>query len=813
MDDVPVVEPNQHDDVSIVPKPVLVDEDDDPKEEEEEPQEEEYDMEVDIEEDANEPDLTYPYEEVDPLNPLPPASESEHREDSDGLLPGLMRRDINSLFGRMDSLSRRTCGRETTHVLVKKKEKAKDEYYGKLILDLGNEMCSSMEQGTAVMENLVEKLRNAEDKAKCKKLKKELEEARFSNTFLRMHNERIERISLWTRVRAHESIQEMSIEDFCFKERMNKAIDVRLKMRRSPSLNTNTGNDASGSGPVRGQDVAPAVRKCTFAGFIKCNPTAFHGTEGAIKLQRWFEKMERVFGISECAEDKKVKFVAVTLQGHALTWWNAKVATMGLETVNLMPWTKMKQLMNAECLLDHFLCVNVVLLAMLVHVLSSSQVWKGWEQGKGHTRNRCPKKVKQEETGEVCGRAYAIKDAELSKEKRLEDVPVIRDFPEDLPGLPPPRQVEFRIDLVLGAAPIARALYRLASSKMRELSVQLQELLEKGFIRLSSYVGSPWLGTQTEGFKLSHIKFISTDHSKGSNAIGSNYLRYCKEKNVATGANTQPILTCYDCGEQGHTRNQCSKKFKQEEVGEVHAEPKGPNVVTVNYIFEIDLMSIELGTLDIIIGMDWLVKHDAVIIYGEKVVRVPCGNKTLIVKGDKGVSRLKVISYIKARKYVEQGCHLFLAHVTEKKSKEKRLEEVPVIHDFSKVFPEELPGLPPSRQVEFQIDLVPRAAPVARAPYRLAPSEMKELLVQLQELREKGFVCPSSSPWGAPVLFVKKKDGSFRMRIDYHELNKLTVKNRYPLLRIDDLFDQLQGSSMYSKIDLRSSYTLKRKTF
>ncbi|GKA35120.1 putative reverse transcriptase domain-containing protein [Tanacetum coccineum] len=118
----------------------------------------------------------------------------------------------------------------------------------------------------------------------------------------------------------------------------------------------------------------------------------------------------------------------------------------------------------------------------------------------------------------------------------------------------------------------------------------------------------------------------------------------------------------------------------------------------------------------------------------------------------------------------------------------------------------DLPGLPPTRQVEFQIDLVPGAAPVARAPYRLAPSEMKELSEQLKELSNKGFIRPSSSPWGAPVLFVKKKDGSFQMCIDYRELNKLTVKNRYPLPRIDDLFDQLQGSSIYSKIDLRSGY-------
>ncbi|GJW66641.1 reverse transcriptase domain-containing protein [Tanacetum coccineum] len=200
-------------------------------------------------------------------------------------------------------------------------------------------------------------------------------------------------------------------------------------------------------------------------------------------------------------------------------------------------------------------------------------------------------------------------------------------------------------------------------------------------------------------------------------------------------------------------------------------------------------MPVELGSFDAIISMDWLAKYQAVIVCAEKIVRIPWRNETLIIHSDGSnqgnVTRLNIISCTKMQKYMEKGFPIFLAHVTAK---------------------EDLPGLPPTRQVEFQIDLVPGAAPVARAPYRLAPSKMKELSEQLKELSDKGFIRPSSSPWGAPVLFVKKKDGSFRMCIDYRELNKLTVKNRYPLPRIDDLFDQLQGSSVYSKIDLRSGY-------
>ncbi|GJX11186.1 putative reverse transcriptase domain-containing protein [Tanacetum coccineum] len=233
---------------------------------------------------------------------------------------------------------------------------------------------------------------------------------------------------------------------------------------------------------------------------------------------------------------------------------------------------------------------------------------------------------------------------------------------------------------------------------------------------------------------------------------------------------------CFECGAPGHFKRDCPK-LKNKDGGNGNAqgwvyavgnaENRGnasgnpnSNVVT-NHPFNIDLMPVELGSFDVIIGMDWLRKYHAVIISAKK----------------------------------EEG-----------QSEGKKLKDVPIVRDFPDVFPEDLSGLPPIRPVEFQIDLILGAALVARAPYRLAPSEMKELLEQLQELSEKGFIRPSSSPWGAPVLFIKKKDGSFRMCIDYRELNKLTVKNRYLLLRIDDLFDQLQGSSIYSKIDLRSGY-------
>ncbi|GJV32137.1 putative reverse transcriptase domain-containing protein [Tanacetum coccineum] len=152
---------------------------------------------------------------------------------------------------------------------------------------------------------------------------------------------------------------------------------------------------------------------------------------------------------------------------------------------------------------------------------------------------------------------------------------------------------------------------------------------------------------------------------------------------------------------------------------------RGCTLNLLNQLFEVDLMPIELGAFNVIIGMDWLVKHDALIVCGKKEVHIPVKVKMLVVKGNCDESRLKVVSCIKARKYIERGCHLFVSHVKEKEPKEKCLEDVPIIRDFPEVFPDDLPGLPPPRQVEFRIELVPGAAPVARAPYRLAPSELK----------------------------------------------------------------------------------------
>ncbi|XP_060968470.1 uncharacterized protein LOC133036019, partial [Cannabis sativa] len=221
-----------------------------------------------------------------------------------------------------------------------------------------------------------------------------------------------------------------------------------------------------------------------------------------------------------------------------------------------------------------------------------------------------------------------------------------------------------------------------------------------------------------------------------------------------------------------------------------------------------DLVELPLAKFDIILGMDFLSKYSASIDCKRKMVTFePENEEPFVFVGSVQGSRVPRISALKARDLLRNGCVGFLAVVVDSsKPVLLRPEEVKVVKEFLDVFPEELPGIPPQREIDFIIDLIPGAEPVSKAPYRMAPAELKELKIQLQGMLDLGFTRPSVSPWGAPVLFVKKKDGTLRMCIDYRELNKLTIKNKYPLPRIDDLFDQLQGKMVFSKIELRSGY-------
>ena len=207
-----------------------------------------------------------------------------------------------------------------------------------------------------------------------------------------------------------------------------------------------------------------------------------------------------------------------------------------------------------------------------------------------------------------------------------------------------------------------------------------------------------------------------------------------------------------------------------------------------------DLIELSFIKFDVILGMDWLSRHQAIVDCRMKRVTLRTPNEDEVTFIGKRSNRLSnVISTATARTIVRKGCEAYLAYVIETEKARPSVSYIPTISDFPNMFLEELPGLPPQKEIEFVIDVVPSTTPISITLYRMAPLELKELKLQLQELLEKGFIHSSVSPWGSPVLFVKKKDGTLRLCIDFRQLNKLTVKNKYPLPRIDDLFNQLKG--------------------
>ena len=225
------------------------------------------------------------------------------------------------------------------------------------------------------------------------------------------------------------------------------------------------------------------------------------------------------------------------------------------------------------------------------------------------------------------------------------------------------------------------------------------------------------------------------------------------------------------------------------------------------YEFPGDLIELSFIEFDVILGMDWLSRHQVVVDCRMKRVtlRTPSGEEETFI--DERSNQLSnVIFAATARTMVRKGCEAYLAYVIYTKKVEPSLSYISTVCDYPNVFPEELSGLPPQREIEFAIDVVLGATPASITPYRMALVELKELKFQLKELLDKGFIRLSVSPWGASMLFVKKKDGTLRLCVDYRQLNKMTVKNKYPLPRIDDLFDQLKCASVFSKIDLRSGY-------
>ncbi|GJV40018.1 putative reverse transcriptase domain-containing protein [Tanacetum coccineum] len=470
--------------------------------------------------------------------------------------------------------------------------------------------------------------------------------------------------------------------------------------------NTN-GDDShiSGAGVRRTERTA---RECTYTDFLKCQPLNFKGTEGVAGLSQWFERIESVFHINSAV-------------GHDAALW-------------FMPWkTLMKMITDKYCPRNEIKKLEM----------------KIWDL-----------KNKRQNTG----RAYTIGSGEKKPYGGSKPLFSKSNYHHDGPCAPKCHKC----------------------NKVGHFACDYRSTANANNANNQKSTGSGQKPTCYECRVHGHFKRkcpkLKNNNNHGNQVGGGNapakvyavgHARTNPNSNVVTGMfllNNRYASILFDISAD---RSFVSTAFSSQidiiptaldhyydvelangRIIRLNTILRGCTLNILNHPFNIDLMPIELGSFDAIIGMDWLVKYQAFIVCVEKIVRIPWGNETLIVHSDGSnrgkEARLHIISYTKKQEYMLKGCPVSLENVTTKetedKSEKKRLEDVPIVRDFLDVFPEDLPGLPSTGQVEFQINLIPGAAPVARAPYRLAPSEMKELSKQLKELSDKGFIRHSSSP-------------------------------------------------------------------
>ncbi|GJX19762.1 reverse transcriptase domain-containing protein [Tanacetum coccineum] len=417
------------------------------------------------------------------------------------------------------------------------------------------------------------------------------------------------------------------------------------------------------------------------------------------------------FSRSRCAEENKVTFATGTLTDDALSWWNAYAQPMGIEQANQITWTELKRLLTNKYCPRTEIRKDEEELTILISFIGG-----------------LPRSIE----GNVTASKPQTLEEAINIAQRLMDQ-VTKHTPMQVSS---DNKRKFDDRRTFNNSSRSNNNYRNTNNRYNNRQQQNQRQ-EAG----RAYAVTPSENSSAAETTPSMPK--KSLHLKDRNAQ--------QDPNVVTGMfllNQHLVKVLFDSGaDRSFISISLASKlnipsitidtFYDIEMADRNLVSKntvikGCTLTLLNQPFEIDLMPIKLGSFDVVIGMDWLSKYHAKILCDEKVVHIPINGETLIIR------------------------------VMEKKSDEKKLEDIPVVKEFPDVFPEDLPSIPPIHQVEFQIDLIPRAAPVARTPYRLAPSEMQELSNQLQELTDRGFIRPSTSPWGAPVLFVKKKDNLIR---------------------------------------------------
>ncbi|GJS15550.1 putative reverse transcriptase domain-containing protein [Tanacetum coccineum] len=551
---------------------------------------------------------------------------------------------------------------------------------------------------------------------------------------------------------------------------------VAAAMAEAEASRVRNGYNSNGSGPRPAQ----TARECSYSEFLKCKPLDFKGTEGVVRLTRWFEKMESVFSISNCTAASQVKFATCTLQDDALTWWNSHVKTTTPEAAHAMPWATLKKMMTDKyCPRGEIKKIETEMWNLKVKGTDVVAYSRRFQQLALMCSRMFPEEIDKIEKY-IGGLPDMIHGSvKASKPKTMQEA------------------IEFTTELMDEKTHAYAERQAERKRKYDDLSKNNQNQQNKrqntgqaytaGNSDRKSYAGSKPLCSKCN---CHHEAGPCPPRCSNCNRVGhlardcrirpannNNNNRNNNNNNNRNNNNNQQGNGCFECGAQGHFKRNCPRKLNNNEswsfvstafstlldivpntldhgynVELADGRIIGVNTIlmgcTLNFLnhpFNINLMPVEMGSFDAIIGMDWLSKYNAVIDCAKKscsvILRERNPNRsavTDVVKVHRATNTSS--SCTKVQKYLLKGSHVFLAHVTTKeiedKSEKKRLEDVPIVKDFPDVFPEDLPGLPPTRQVEFQIDLVPGAAPVARASLSIGACRNERVVSQLRVREE-----------------------------------------------------------------------------